>query len=529
MKNPRISVVMPAYNSENYIGEAIESILNQTYSDFEFIILNDGSTDNTAKIVKEYAKKDKRIKFIDNKKNQGLVSVLNQGLDLARGEYIARMDSDDISLPTRFAKQIKYMEKHPECGVLGTWFQLFGKNTTIVHHPEHIKILNILHDQHVGHPTVMLRKSVVDKYGFRYDQNYKHAEDFELWSRMVFVTEIHNLQEILLQYRWTDTNVSVVHSQTQQNVAKQVKQNILKKLTIDTDIQHEITRISKHKIVHNPIRQINIDDTQLLSVLSDLGTFSYMPNSGNMGDMLIASATMNWFEENKLKYVRILRNEYPNIFVYGGGGAWIRNYIKDMRHIMDIMQRAEKVVILPSSFNNVPEFIKILDERFVIFCRDKKSYDYLISKNTKAKILLDHDMALRMNKIPKAPKILRKYIKSIWKLWLKKQILPKEVRLFRTDSESLNNNKTDFDLSDALGWFSPYSSRKTIDFAARTMLKFVKHFDTIHTDRLHVAIAGILTRKKVFMYDNSYGKLSAVYENSLEQISDVYFKTRENC
>jgi glycosyltransferase involved in cell wall biosynthesis len=101
MKTPRISVVMPAYNSERYIGEAIESILNQTFTDFEFIIINDGSMDDTAKIVLQYANKDKRIKFINNKDNRGIVSVLNQGLDLAKGEYIARMDSDDISLPTR--------------------------------------------------------------------------------------------------------------------------------------------------------------------------------------------------------------------------------------------------------------------------------------------------------------------------------------------------------------------------------------------------------------------------------------------
>ena len=232
-KSPRISVVMPAYNSEKYIAEAIESILNQTFTDFEFIILNDGSTDNTAKIIKEYAKKDKRIKLIDNKKNQGLVSILNQGLDLARGEYIARMDSDDISLPTRFEKQIKYMDTHPECGVLGTWFQCFCNSDAKVRHPERIKILNILHDQHVGHPTVMLRKSVMDKYGFYYDTNYKYAQDFELWSRMVYFTEIHNLPEILLHYRMADLSISVAHATEQQGFAKRVKQNILDKITDD--------------------------------------------------------------------------------------------------------------------------------------------------------------------------------------------------------------------------------------------------------------------------------------------------------
>ena len=244
-----ISVVMPAYNSEKYIGEAIESILNQTFTDFEFIILNDGSTDNTAKIVKEYAKKDKRIRFVDNKKNQGLVAVLNQGLDLAKGTYIARMDSDDISLPTRFEKQIEYMNAHPECGVLGTYFMVFGSSNGVTKHPERIKVFNLLNEQHVGHPTVMMRKSVIDKYDFKYDKNYNYCEDFELWSRMVFVTEIHNIPEILLKYRWHGSNVSVEHAKKQRDLTDKVKQNIATRLTDDETQQKLILGKAKPGIL----------------------------------------------------------------------------------------------------------------------------------------------------------------------------------------------------------------------------------------------------------------------------------------
>lgn len=247
MKTPRVSVLMPAYNSEKYIAEAIESVLNQTFSDFEFIIINDGSTDGTSQIVKEYAKQDKRIKFVNHSKNKGIVGVLNEGLDLATGEYIARMDSDDISLPTRFEKQIDYMDKHPECGVLGTWFQIFGNINGVVKHPERIKLLNLLVNEHVGHPTVMLRKSVIDKYDFRYNWDYRCAEDFELWSRMVLVTEIHNLPEVLLRYRWAETNISVVRSTEQQKLAEQVKQNILNKITDDEVKQQIILMVSYGK------------------------------------------------------------------------------------------------------------------------------------------------------------------------------------------------------------------------------------------------------------------------------------------
>ena len=126
---PKVSVLMPAYNSEAFVAEAIESILNQTYTDFEFIIINDGSTDKTAEIIDEYAKNDSRIKFINNHKNQGLIAVLNQGLDLCTGEYVARMDSDDISMPQRFEKQVQYMDEHQEVGILGTWIDFFPTTT----------------------------------------------------------------------------------------------------------------------------------------------------------------------------------------------------------------------------------------------------------------------------------------------------------------------------------------------------------------------------------------------------------------
>lgn len=238
MNKPKISVVMPAYNSEQYIAEAIESILNQTFSDFEFIIINDGSTDGTADIVKSY--NDKRIKFVDNSENRGIVAVLNQGLSMARGEYIARMDSDDISHKNRFEKQIAYMDSHMECGVLSTAYHMFGTKERVVVHPKYVGLLNLLEGCYVAHPAVMIRKSVLDKYDFRYLQEFKHAEDYELWSRMALVTEIHNLSDVLLEYRWHGANVSIEHATQQRNLTDKIRQNILNKLTDDPKKQRFI-------------------------------------------------------------------------------------------------------------------------------------------------------------------------------------------------------------------------------------------------------------------------------------------------
>ena len=238
MKRPKISVVMPAYNAEQYIAESIESILNQTFADFEFIIINDGSTDKTADIVKSYD--DKRIKFIDNQENQGIVPVLNQGLSMARGEYIARMDSDDISHLNRFEKQVSYMDNHPECGVLSSSYHMFGEKEAKFIHPEHVGLVDLLDGCVVAHPAVMMRKSVIDKYEFRYSSNFRYAEDYELWSRMVLVTGIHNLPEVLLEYRWHANNVSVEHAKTQCQLTNIIKQNILNKLTENTALQQRI-------------------------------------------------------------------------------------------------------------------------------------------------------------------------------------------------------------------------------------------------------------------------------------------------
>lgn len=500
----KISVLMPIYNAEKYLHESIDSILNQTYQNFEFIIINDGSTDGSADIVRSY--KDPRIIFVDNPKNSGLVAVLNQGLDMAQGEFIARMDADDISLQSRLEKQIKFMKKHKDVGICGTFFHIFGNQINRIEKKKLLPSLkDMLKTSPVGHPTVMMRKSVLNKYHLRYDPRYKYAEDYELWTRAIKYTKIANLKDVLLNYRWSGDNVSITHNSEQLQTSEIIKQKIRRKIGRTSSLYHMI-----------------LDDNQLLNCLYGLGEFAYMPNSGNIGDMVIASATLQWFDKNKFNYKRVKENENPSMFVYGGGGAWTHDYIQYMGPVMNIMKSAKKVVILPSSFDNVPEFIDILDERFTVFCRDKKSFDYLIAQNTKANILLDHDMALRMQRIPDTlffvPKRFRKNRRILNRKLSK---LPKTVNMFREDCESCGNHETDIDLSDKFGWFSPYESRKIIDFAAHTMFSSVKNFDLIRTDRLHVGIAAILLGVDVELYDNSYGKIGNVFRNSLSHLANV--------
>lgn len=239
---PKVSVLMPAYNSEAFVAEAIESILNQTYTDFEFIIINDGSTDKTAEIIDKYAKNDSRIKFINNHKNQGLIAVLNQGLDLCTGEYVARMDSDDISMPQRFEKQVQYMDEHQEVGILGTWIDFFPTTTMqgVGHHKKNIAVMDVLRGWCVNHPTVMMRKSVLTKHALRYRADFIAAEDYDLWAQAVRVTKIENLQETLLRYRFHEASVTNTAKNKALESVEKTKKELLNFLTEDEELQKRL-------------------------------------------------------------------------------------------------------------------------------------------------------------------------------------------------------------------------------------------------------------------------------------------------
>lgn len=202
MKNPKISVLMPVYNTEKFLKEAIDSILNQTFEDFEFLIINDASTDNSKNIILSYD--DKRIRYFKNIKNLGVARTLNKGLRLAKGKYIARMDADDRALPSRLEKQVAYMDAHPEISVCGTWLKaIFDTKSKIWKVPtthDEIRSLMLFHDA-VFHPTVMMRMEIIKKYNFQYKLTFPCAEDYDLWMRMIGHSRFANIPEVLLLRR----------------------------------------------------------------------------------------------------------------------------------------------------------------------------------------------------------------------------------------------------------------------------------------------------------------------------------------
>ena len=196
-----ISVCMPCYNAAQYIGECIDSVLNQSFADFEFVIVDDGSTDQTVQIIKGYS--DSRIRLIEHEHD--FIHSLNTSIRLAEGKYIARMDSDDIMMPDRLLIQYNYLEHHPHIDLLGGGFETFGKVQRFYYPPvkaDCITMEEMLETNLIAHPTVMIRKEAFSKIPVLYEENYRYAEDYKLWMTMLsYGLKLDNLPDILLKYR----------------------------------------------------------------------------------------------------------------------------------------------------------------------------------------------------------------------------------------------------------------------------------------------------------------------------------------
>ena len=213
---------MPVYNASKYLRQAIDSILNQTYSDFIFLIINDSSTDDSEKIIRSYT--DKRIQYHKNEHNIGIALTLNKAIELTQTEYFARMDADDISVPNRLELQINFMKQHPEVGVCGGFFKKFGNENTLVTRFTEDEMLKatLFFANQICHPTVIVRTEVLKINNLNYtipveyNDNLKHTilelEDVFLWNKLKSKTRFANINEVLLHYRVEGQNFST-HSE----------------------------------------------------------------------------------------------------------------------------------------------------------------------------------------------------------------------------------------------------------------------------------------------------------------------------
>lgn len=231
MSKPLVSIIMPVFNTELYVKEAIESILQQTHANFELLIFNDGSTDNSKKIISSI--KDSRIRFFDHADNQGYLPHLNNGLQLAQGKYIARMDSDDISQPARLEKQVNFLEQNPDLDIIGSSIWLFSvnkKKIAIWTYPKEEGEFKarLMSNTCFAHPSILFRRKLVDESRYYYDQEFYPAEDYELWTRLKLQqVKFYCLEEPLLKYR-------ISANQIGNNPVQRIKADKIRRKYIET-------------------------------------------------------------------------------------------------------------------------------------------------------------------------------------------------------------------------------------------------------------------------------------------------------
>lgn len=256
---PKVSVVMPVYNGEKYLREAIESIINQTFTDWEFIIVNEfGSNQEATDILTEYAAQDLRIRVIQNSERLGIAESLNVGLRASVGEYIARMDGDDISGPERLQKQVEYLDRHPDIGLLGIHPTIFGEehwDWYTEYDPMQIAASSLFFLPCL-HPTVMFRKSVLEQYGLFYNPKYHCAEDYDLFERILQHTKASNLKDQeLFRYRRYPTAATYIHAEDGNEIYLEVMDRALRQMSLSFSAE-ELSLL----FIHEGCRKISKKD-----------------------------------------------------------------------------------------------------------------------------------------------------------------------------------------------------------------------------------------------------------------------------
>jgi glycosyltransferase involved in cell wall biosynthesis len=290
---PLVTVLMPVYNAEQYVGAAIESILTQTYPHFEFLIINDGSKDKSDKIIKSFS--DSRIKYLKGSKNKGLDVILNEGFARAEGKYIARMDADDISLPNRLIKQVEFLEQFPEYGMVGSLYadmdskRKITKIGGLLTDFEDIKMgINFINT--FCHGAVMFRKSTLKDHKLAYNSSFKPYEDYELWTRIVNFTKVANLPEVLYLYMNNPAGMFI----------SQNKAMLLGISTLSTKLQNEMSLpvinskflkklYSRSKIYRDS--QISLEKSKFISNL----TLAYQAYIFGLGKLYIRRGNLKGF------------------------------------------------------------------------------------------------------------------------------------------------------------------------------------------------------------------------------------------
>ena len=269
----KVTILLPAYNAALYLRDSLDSIMRQAFKDFDVLLIDDGSMDDTSKIAIEYSNIDRRIKYYKNEKNIGLIKTLNKGLSLAKGEYIVRMDADDIMFDDRLYKQVKYMDSNPECFVCGGQMEYIGGLTGMApilpQKYEDLLYLSLINCP-LYHPTTIIRNSAIKQFGLKYNDSYKHAEDYKFWSDIIFShpNSIANIKDVVLFYRISNNQITAKYSDDQDLISKIVRRENVQHVLVPYGIKlPEVVNCEIIEKVSSLIRKEHIDAAEILTLV----------------------------------------------------------------------------------------------------------------------------------------------------------------------------------------------------------------------------------------------------------------------
>ena len=653
----KISVIIPVYNVEEYLRECINSVVNQTLRDIEIILIDDCSPDNSIDILKEFSAKDKRIKVIRHKKNRGIGPSRNSGVEIASGEYIFFLDSDD-SLANRnvledlynyaikthsqmiYSKSEAYtylkdtetiervkglnewLEYEPQKNYQVTiknfqktlcefpctsWGILYSKkflignslkfiNATMIHEDNgfYIKCLSCMPNISFSDikgimyrirknsvTTDIDKKEYVKKKTYHMKSNLKDALSYVFKTKkrdlalevksLVLSSDVYNpysqikLLGGLIRYKWLkhDKSIRILGIEIFREKLCDKNRAIIKILGIKAKYRINniyfinycklLKKFNANKHNNRPREQKVITNSTVDSILAGLADFKFLPNKGNMGDIVIAASEFQYFNSNKYVYEvfdELKTEKYTNPYnlVYGGGGLWHSLYKDDYQSILKIFKskNLKKCVILPSSFYDCDDVISLFDERFTVFCREKQSFEYCKSLNKKAKFLLADDMVINADFDDFKSNLFDKEIFkqnffnltkfSLGKVYKYYSKIRENARtglmeigntniglLMRSDDEGVINISDQYKTTDLSDYGGGYACDISLDYLlTQLFLNIIDNFEIIVTDRLHVGICAAKLGKEVYLVDNSYKKVSEVYKQSLYRYQNVH-------
>lgn len=337
MTNPQISVVMPVYNRKQYLKESIESILNQTFTHFEFIIVDDQSTDSSWQTIQEYTRKDSRIVAVKNTAEKGCWSARNFGWNLAKGKYIAVMDSDDIALPQRLQTQFDFMEQNPDIDICGSWIKMFGNKENITELPE---LNNEIRDlmffvNSIAQPSIILKTAAFEKFNLKY-KNYI-AEDYELWSRAINLLKFYNIQEPLLLYRTHVEQIGTSKKIEQDNCADYIRLRNLRNIGIE--LSEEENQRYLNIVAGNVAQTNNHELTSAIKILDEVSRAGTKHGYGNKFQETIRNFIKNIAEhslQNKVTSLRLYLTTFHKWRIFETPRTNLRYIYHCLRNILHV-------------------------------------------------------------------------------------------------------------------------------------------------------------------------------------------------